>query len=93
MMNRRNQILSLILIVQIAIGVFVFWPQSVPAGEVTTLFPELETSEIVSLQIEENVQSDENKVISLTKSGDGWVLPDADDFAANDTLFRLFIPN
>jgi len=77
MMKRHNQILAGILVVQIILSVFVFWPGSAATGASEPLFLELEASDIVALTI---TDADDNS-IQLKVSGD-WVLPDADDYPA-----------
>jgi hypothetical protein len=51
MMKRHNQILAGILVVQIILSVFVFWPRSAATGASEPLFLELEASDIVALTI------------------------------------------
>jgi len=49
-MKRYNQILTGILVIQIALSVVVFWPESAATGG-EPLFPDLEAGDIVSLTI------------------------------------------
>jgi hypothetical protein len=78
-MNKRNQILVAVLVVQLALAVFVFWPRATASsGSGESLFPDLQADPIVALTITDaNGQS-----IDLAKVGDGWVLPNADDYPA-----------
>ena len=78
-MNRGNQILAAILVVQIALAVLIFWPReaSVAAGE--PLFAGLEADQVARLAI----QGGDGQEIQLAKDGDGWVLDDAGDFPVN----------
>jgi hypothetical protein len=77
-MKRHNQILAGILVVQIILSVFVFWPKSVATGASEPLFPDMEAGDIVALTI---ADADDNS-IQLKKVGEVWVLPDADDYPA-----------
>ena len=86
MMKRHNQILAGILVVQIILSVFVFWPKSASTGASEPLFPDLEAGDIVALTI---ADADDNSIQLKKVSGDGstelaevWVLPDADDYPA-----------
>ena len=74
-MSKLNKILVVILIIQLALTAFVFWPKStVQAGE--PLFADFAASEVAKLTIRDN----EDNVIVLAKNGENWVLPEADDF-------------
>jgi hypothetical protein len=78
-MKRHNQILAGILVIQIILGVVVFWPKSAATGASEPLFPELgEAGDIVALTITE---ADDNS-IQLKKIDTDWVLSDADDYPA-----------
>jgi hypothetical protein len=77
-MKWHNQILTGILVIQIILGVVVFWPKSAATGASESLFPELAADDIVALNI---TDADDNS-IQLRKVGDDWVLPDADDYPA-----------
>jgi hypothetical protein len=79
-MNRRNQILVGILVVQLVMGV-VFWPRTrVSGAEGQSLFPGVEVDRIVEL----TVTSADGKSIQLAKQADGWVLPEAGDYPAQE---------
>jgi len=89
-MKRHNQILASILVIQIVLGVVVFWPKSAATGG-EPLFPDLEAGDIVSLTI---TDADGNGIalaqlpspeVGRGAGGEGrgdWVLPDADDYPA-----------
>jgi hypothetical protein len=79
-MNRGNQVLVAILVVQIALAVVVFWPRqaSVAAGE--PLFPGLEADQIVRLTIHDG----EGEQVQLAKGAEGWVLPEMDDYPCRE---------
>jgi hypothetical protein len=78
-MNRGNQILAAILIVQIAFAVLVFWPReaSTVAGE--PLFAELEADQVARLAL----RGGDGAEVQLGKDGGGWVLADASDYPVN----------
>ncbi|TEU17985.1 MAG: DUF4340 domain-containing protein [Anaerolineales bacterium] len=77
-MKRHNQILAGILVIQIILGIVVFWPKSAATGASEPLFPDMEVGDIVDLAI---ADADDNSVQLKKVSGD-WVLPDADDYPA-----------
>jgi hypothetical protein len=77
-MKRHNQILIGVLIIQIILGVVVFWPRSTEAVGSEPVFPDLEASDIVALTI---ADGDGNSVTLRQVTGN-WVLPDADDYPA-----------
>ncbi len=77
-MKRHNQILAGILVIQIVLGVVVFWPKSVSTGASELLFPDLETGDIVALTI---ADANGDSIVLRQVAGD-WVLPDADDYPA-----------
>ena len=77
-MKRQHQILAAALAIQIALSVFVFWPKGAATGGSELLFPELETGDVVALTITD----DQGHSTPLRKSGEEWVLPDADDYPA-----------
>jgi hypothetical protein len=76
-MNRRNQILAVILAVQLVVVGFVLWPRrSASSGEVKSVFPDVTTDQIASLTISDVSGTS----ITLAKEGDAWVLPDVDSY-------------
>ena len=77
-MKRHNQILIGVLIIQIILGVVVFWPRSTEAVGSEPVFTDLEAGDIVALTI---VDGDGNSVTLRQVTGN-WVLPDADDYPA-----------
>jgi hypothetical protein len=80
-MNRRNQILSAVLVVQIVVGALVFWPRSTTSAGSGPLFADFKAADVVNLTV-----SDANgEHITLAKSGDNWVLPEAGNFPADST--------
>lgn len=85
-MKRHNQILAGILVLQIVLSVFVFWPKSATTGASEPLFPDLESSDMVALTITDaDGNSIQLKKVSRDASSElaeAWVLPDADDYPA-----------
>jgi hypothetical protein len=78
-MKRHDQILALALVAQVALSVFIFWPRPAASGAGEPLFAGVEASDIVSL----TVTDDQGVTTTLSKQGKEWVLPDADDYAAD----------
>lgn len=77
-MKRHHQVLAGILVIQIILSVFVFWPRSAATGVSEPLFLDLEADDIVALTI---ADADGNR-ISLRRVTGNWVLPDADAYPA-----------
>jgi len=77
-MNRNHQILAVVLVVQIALSVIVFWPKSAAISEGKPFFPDLEATGIVAIAITDN----QGKTITLRQITGDWVLPAADDYPA-----------
>jgi hypothetical protein len=75
-MNRRNQILTGVLVLQLIVLAVVFWPRGskVQAGQ--TLFPGVQADQIVKLTI----TAADGKTAQLIKGDAGWVLADTEDF-------------
>jgi hypothetical protein len=78
-MNRGNQILVGILVLQIALAVVFFWPRQAAEAAGEPLFAGLEAEQVVQVTIREGTGDQ----IDLTKKGEDWVLADAGDFPAN----------
>jgi hypothetical protein len=77
MMNRTQQILAAVLVVQIVLSAIVLWPRAATGG-IESLFPDLEAESIVAMTITD----DQGKAIELRQVMGEWVLPEADDYAA-----------
>jgi hypothetical protein len=80
MMNRGNQILVAVLVVQIALAVLVFWPRqaSVAAGE--PLLAGVEVDQIARVTIRDAA----GEQVQLAKTDDGWVIADAGGYPATE---------
>lgn len=88
-MNRTNQILAGILVVQVALVAFMFWPGRNAAASVAALYADVKLDDIQAITVRDQTNS-----IKVTRSGDGWVLPDAEDFPvtavqATDTISKV----
>jgi hypothetical protein len=79
-MNRLNQILVGVLVLQIVVAGIILWPRPTASGEGESLFPGVEAEHIVGLTI----TSADGNAIRLARVGDGWVLPDADDYPVEE---------
>ncbi len=76
-MNRRNQILTAVLVLQLVVVAIVLWPHpATSSGEGAGLFPGIEANQIVAMTI----TGTDGKSIQLTKNVGEWVLPEADDY-------------
>lgn len=73
-LDRKNQILAVVLAVQIVLAVVFLWPRQARTGSVGPLFTDLD--QVTKIQIEDAT----GETITVAKGGDGWVLPEADDY-------------
>lgn len=81
-MNRNNQILSGILVVQLILVAIAFWPAStISGGGGAPLLGEFDTTAVVGLTIRDN----ENQQIEMNKNGENWVLASADDYPVDES--------
>jgi hypothetical protein len=85
-MTRLQQILVIVLIIQIALGVFIFWPQSAVQGASGPLLPDFTPADVVSLTI----QGDGNR-LNLAKNAGNWVLPEAGNYPADGEKVLPFL--
>jgi hypothetical protein len=72
-MNRRNQILVGILVLQLIVTAIILWPRPTATAEGESLFPGLDTSQIVGLTITDG----SGQSLHLAKENGTWVLPEA----------------
>lgn len=79
-MNRRNLILTGILVIQLVVAAVVLWPRQTSSQAGQALFPGLEAAQVVSLAI----SGPDGESIRLAKRTGGWVLPDAGDYPCQD---------
>jgi hypothetical protein len=86
-MNRGNQILIGVLVLQIVLAVVFFWPRQ-PATEAgQPLFPELETDQVEQVTITDGA----GERVELSRSGSGWVLADAGNYPVLDGVVEEFL--
>ncbi len=78
-MNKWQRILIIALGVQLALGVFVFWPRPVASSAGQPLLANLKTSDVTGL----TVTDDKGVTTRLAKQGDAWTAPDAADYPAD----------
>lgn len=75
-MSRFNQILAVILVAQIALAAFVLWPRAATSSGGGPLLPDYKAADVTGLTLSDS----EGNKLALAKSGDNWVLPEADDY-------------
>jgi len=77
-MNKRNQILSAVLVVQLILGVIIFFPRSSSqAGRSGPLLANFNPKDVVEVTVKD---SNDHQIV-LDKSNDGtWVVPTADNY-------------
>jgi hypothetical protein len=79
-MNRLNQILVVLLVLQLVVTAVILVPRPAPAGEGESLFPDIEASRIVGLTI----TGADGTTLQLAKRDGAWVLPEADDYPVQE---------
>lgn len=77
--GKRNQILIVLLAIQIAVGVAVFWPRTVASDTGGFLLSGFNIQDVAQLII---TDGDDNH-LALAKQGDDWVLSETGDYPAN----------
>lgn len=87
MFKRHHQILAAILVFQVALGVFIFWPKPTTVAERAPLFPDLEAEAITALTVEDA----EGASVYLELQTGEWVLPEADDYPASSDKINTFL--
>jgi hypothetical protein len=75
-MNRGNQILIGVLILQVALAVILFWPRQPASAVGEPLFAGLDAEQVVRLTIDDEA----GERVQFIKSGEGWVLANSDDY-------------
>lgn len=75
-MKQRDLILIGILVVQIVLGVVVFWPRPAETAAGEPFFPDLKVSDVTGLSIADNGGDS----VRLKIVAGEWSLPDADDY-------------
>src|SRR5262245_48957602 len=79
-MDRRNLILSVLLVVQLALVVFFFWPNQGSNAAVSALISDLSEANVTGVKIQSKTDT-----IDLAKTGDSWVLANHGDYPV-DTI-------
>lgn len=77
-MERRNQILAVILLLQVALVGFVFWPANRGAASAAALLTDVKLEDVNSVTIQDS--GDNAKTLKVTRAGDSWVLSSAADY-------------
>ncbi|MDW8052948.1 MAG: DUF4340 domain-containing protein [Anaerolineae bacterium] len=87
-MNRRNQLLTALLVAQLVIAVLVLaLPQQAASTSARPLLGELKSADISAFVVREQPE----KVLRLTKKDGNWVLPDLDDYPAQADRVSSFL--
>lgn len=86
-MTKLNQILIGILVLQIGLAAFAFWPRNAAQAGSGPLLPDFAADEVVGVTIEDN---SDNQIV-LAKDGDAWILPEAGDFPADGEKLMPFL--
>ncbi len=81
-MKRSHQILTAALVIQLLISVLVFWPRQADSRPGAILLPDLEAEEVISLTLQDN----DGQRLTLRKVAGAWVLPEADDYPARESV-------
>jgi len=86
-MNRRNQILLGILVVQVFLIILVFWPRPATSGPGSPLLANFKAGDVVDILLSD----DAGNQLQLAKQGDSWVLPKADAYPADASKIMPFL--
>jgi hypothetical protein len=86
-MNNFNRILTAMLVVQVALVAFIYWPRATQSGAAEALLGEFELSEVSTLAISNN----DGERVELSKSDGEWVIANADNYPADDSKVTPFI--
>ncbi len=78
-MDRRNQILSIVLIVQVALVAFVFWPNQNSSAAVGKLLAGVKAADVTDVKIQ-----DDKKTVHMAKTDGQWVLPDNGNYPVKE---------
>jgi hypothetical protein len=87
-MTRRNQILAGVLLLQLVLVGWMFWPRkATTAGAGKSLFPGIEADRIVKLIVHDA----QGESVELARQPSGWVLSGADDFPCTQDKVSTFL--
>ena len=78
-MNKWQRILTILLVAQLALGVFVFWPRPAAGSGGQPLLANLTADQITGLAITD----EQGNTTRLARQGDAWVAPDAGAYPAD----------
>ena len=88
-MNNTQKILITILVAQVALVAFVFWPRNTAVADLGPLLGEIDPETITAITI----LDDENNNLRMTKDKAGWRLPDRGDYPVDPEKIQLFFEN
>ncbi|MBN1935879.1 MAG: DUF4340 domain-containing protein [Anaerolineae bacterium] len=77
-LSRKNQILVGVLVLQLLLAVVLLWPRGAQTSSNEPMFADLD--QVIEVRIQDNTDS----AVTLVKSGELWVLPDADDYPTQE---------
>ncbi len=86
-MNKLNRILAGLLVLQLVVAAVVLWPRPAASGESASLLPTVKADEVVELAITDA----DNRSITLARKDGSWVLPEADDYPADEERVTTFL--
>ncbi|MCA9838004.1 MAG: DUF4340 domain-containing protein [Trueperaceae bacterium] len=86
-MNRNNLILALLAVVQAALIATVFWTSARPVSQTFAPLISADKAAISAFTISD----DTGQSLTLEKINDAWVLPDADNFPADEVRIDSFL--
>ena len=87
-MTRRNQILAGVLLLQLVLAAWMFWPRKATTGGAgKSLFPGIEADRIVKL----TVRDGQGESVELARRTNGWVLSAADDYPCTQDNVSSFL--
>jgi hypothetical protein len=79
-MNRGNQILSAVLVLQVALAAILFWPRQPASAAGELLFAGLDAEQVTRLTIADET----GEQVQFINAGAGWVLADTDEYPTTD---------
>lgn len=78
-MNRRNQVLSIVLLAQVALAAVIFISRSAPTSTPgAPLLGTLKASDVIGFTLQDNG----GKAITLTQQNGNWIIPSIDNYPA-----------
>lgn len=87
-MTRRNQILAGVLLLQLVLAGWMFWPRKATTGGAgKSLFPGIEADRIVKLTVRDGL----GESVELARRTNGWVLSAADDYPCTQDKVSSFL--